>query len=80
VKIADAAGITSAELEETFALLIEERLGEIRLRRTGNKPRITGAREVFGEGHATANYVADLNGTAVVPQGYEPPPGYRGPW
>jgi len=79
-KLADAAGIAPAALEETLALFLEGHLGEIKLRRTGNEPRVTGAREVFGEGHASVSYVADPNGTAVVPQGYEPPPGYRGRW
>ena len=58
--------------------VVDEYLGHSRRRRS-DTPRITGCREVFGEGHASVSYISDPTGTDVIPAGYEPPPGYRGP-
>jgi hypothetical protein len=77
-RIAEAAGITRAELRDVIEAVVDEHLGHVR-RQPSGKPRITGCREVFGEGHATVSYISDPEGTDIVPPGYEPPPGYRGP-
>jgi len=77
-RVADAAGIGTDELRDLIETIVDERLGLIPRERS-DKPRITGCREVFGEGHASVSYVSDPEGTAIVPPGYEAPPGYRGP-
>lgn len=78
-RLAGAAGITPLELEEALQDVVEDII-DARRRKQHERTVITGAREVFGEGHATASYITDPEGTDIVPPGYEPPPGYRGPW
>lgn len=77
-RVADAAGIGTEELRELIETIVDEYLGNIP-REESNKARVTGCREIYGEGHATVSYISDPEGTDIVPPGYEPPPGYHGP-
>ncbi|MGH2971471.1 MAG: hypothetical protein ACRDLE_04965 [Gaiellaceae bacterium] len=77
-RVADAAGIGTEELRDLIETIVDERLGLVAAP-VSDTPRITGCREVYGEGHATVSYIADPEGTDIVPPGYEPPPGYHGP-
>jgi hypothetical protein len=77
-RIAEAAGITREELRDVIRGVVDEYLGDVPRRRS-DTPRITGCRAIHGQSHATVTYVSDPKGTDVVPPGYEPPAGYRGP-
>jgi hypothetical protein len=70
-RLADAAGVSSDHLREALEDVIELPVAE-------SAERKTGATWKKGEGHASGSYVSDPNGTAVVPAGIEPPPGYFG--
>jgi hypothetical protein len=78
-RVANAANISREDLRELIEAVVDEHLGLVpreRLKRPGRK---TGARCVNGESHAALSYIADPDGTDIVPPEYEPPPGYRGP-
>ncbi len=72
-RIADAASISRAELRDLIETVVEEYLGRAPRRETEPSVRRTGARMVFGESHAAISYVADPEGTDVVPPGWEAP-------
>ena len=78
-RVADTANITPADIRELIETIVDEHLGLIPREQSDEPHRKTGARLVFGEGHATLSYISDPEGTDVVPRGYEAPPGYHGP-
>jgi hypothetical protein len=77
-RVAAAANISREELRDLIETVVDERLGLIPREQRDTPARKTGARLVFGEGHAALSYIADPEGTDVVPTEYEPPPGYIG--
>jgi hypothetical protein len=85
-RVANAAGITRAELRDLIESVVDEYLDLVprghrrqRAPRGDQTARKTGARLVFGVDHTALSYVADPEGTDIVPSDYEPPPGYPGP-
>jgi hypothetical protein len=78
-RVAEAAGISTADLRDLIETIVDERLGLIPRQEQQESARKTGARLVFGASHAACSYVFDPNGTDVVPSDQEAPPGYFGP-
>lgn len=78
-RIAAEANINREDLREAIENVVDEYLGLLPRERKESPERRTGARLVYGQGHAALSFVADPEGTDVVPAEYEPPPGYFGP-
>jgi hypothetical protein len=77
-RVSEQTGIGRAELRDLIETIVDEYLGLIPREQLGAAvERKTGARMVFGDGHAALSYVADPTGTDLVPPGFEPPPGYH---
>jgi hypothetical protein len=79
-KVAMAAGMSSAELRDMIEAVVGEYLGDAPRQRRTTRALMTRPRDVFGEGHASVSYIADPEGTDILPPGHEPPSGYRGPY
>jgi hypothetical protein len=78
-RVAAEANISREDLREAIENAVDEYLGLLPRERYEQPERRTGARLVYGAGHQAMSFVADPEGTDVVPQGHEPPPGYFGP-
>jgi hypothetical protein len=78
-RVAAVAQIRQAELRDVIETVVDEYLGLIPRDQFERPERKTGARLVYGESRGALSFVSDPEGTDVVPQGYEPPPGYHGP-
>jgi hypothetical protein len=77
-RVAAVAQISREELRDLIETVVDEYLGLLP-REQRETARKTGARMVFGDGHAAISYIADPDRTDVVPADHEPPPGYHGP-
>ena len=78
-RVAAEANISREDLREAIETVVDEYLGLLPRERYEKPERRTGARLVYGAGHAAHSFVADPEGTDIVPAGHEPPPGYFGP-
>jgi len=66
-RVAGEANISREDLREAIETVVDEYLGLLPRERYEKPERRTGARLVYGQGHAAMTFVADPEGTDVVP-------------